>query len=64
MLLWRASSAETVMLLRREDMQCDVKVVSEASRVESMGERLPLCASFPPYHNTGVGVQASKQSIS
>lgn len=52
------------MLLRRENVQCDVKVVSEASRVESMGERLPLCASFPPYHNTGVGVQASKQSIS
>lgn len=52
------------MLLRRENVQCDVKVVSEASRVESVGGRLPLCASIPPYHNIAVGVQASKQSIS
>lgn len=61
-LLWRTSSAEIVML-RGESMQCDYEVASKASRVKSMGVRVPCC-TFPSRHNLAVSAQASEQSTS
>lgn len=36
-----------VVVLRRESVHCNDQVTSKASKVESLGERLPLCPSFP-----------------
>lgn len=45
-------------------MQRNDHVASKASRVESMGERLLLCATSVHPPNLAVGAQASKQSTS